>query len=130
MKEPIDRAQNAFEASPKALHLEKPKFRFGKELVITKPNQQASVKGKKVIARNRATPINSLDAAKGAKPKLYSLPLTSHKQKFHKGESKLRKDGEQQQRATSKLQFTTMPWLKMGYQFRWGCSRDPKSGVG
>lgn len=109
-----------FEASPKALQLEKPKFRPRSESVTTKPNQQALVKGKKVIAQNKAALSFSLDAAKGAKSNLHSLPLTSHELKFHEGKSNPRKDEEQHLRVTSEFQFTTMPRPKMGYQFKRG----------
>lgn len=57
IKKGPNQARNAIEASPKNFQVEKPRFRLGKEIVDTKANNsnlQASVKGKKTIARNRA----------------------------------------------------------------------------
>ena len=70
VKEGTNQAYNAIEASPGSFQVEKPRFRPEKEIVDTKankPNSQASVKGKKAIACNRASLTTQSGATKGTK---------------------------------------------------------------
>lgn len=132
VKESTIQACNAIEASLGRFQVEKLRFRPGKEIVDTKPikpNPQASVKGKKAFARNRASFTTQSGATEGTKSTV-SLPLsTSQELKRFDGEPVLGSDGRQQPRAPPQFLFSTLPKPKVGHQPQWSCERVFKSDV-
>lgn len=78
---------------------------------------KASVKGKKTLARLRASQNTVVSAAVEAEMENLPSHVVSHDQAPHKEAASRRKFGGQQLKIAPQVQLTTIKPLEMGYQF-------------
>lgn len=126
-------ARNTVEESPGSFQVEKLRSRPGKEIIDSKPikpKSQASVKGKKALARNRAPLTSQLDAAEGTKSTVSSALSASLELGLFDGEPASGSDGRQLSRGPSPFLFSTMPNPKVGHQLLRRGDRDSKNDAG
>ena len=127
-------AQLAVDPSLRALDVVNVNFRTGNDLASNKPNQKGSVKGKKALARARASQDSSLVAAEG---ELCISPCAGQVDKRASrmadvqipcgGDFNLESNGGPASKITLELQSTNMPRPKMGFKFK-GSRNDDSSG--
>ncbi|KAF3964620.1 hypothetical protein CMV_011117 [Castanea mollissima] len=129
-------AQTPTDVSPKRLELDNLDFQVKGEVGQLKPNHKASVKGKKVLARAKASQASSIGAAEREQSSCVmhshcdgessfvvhshneiEKPISNGDQATCDGEGRPRSSGESKPRGTSQLHFASMAWSKGGYKF-------------
>lgn len=106
VKGPSSWALKDYEGSPKSVGLEKGSSwdGLGKDKGVLKPNAKNSVKGKKALARARASQTNSLSAVRIAGRKNSPSSLLTHDGESQNG------DEDQRPRNSPEFLFTSAPW--------------------
>ena len=126
-KEHTNRAQTKPEGSPIAHGSGSVGTRAGVEVTKSKTNRKESIRGKKALARLRATQNLSLSTVGESETVVAPLPSNLHGQADHSDqveEMSCRHFGDHQLGAAAMLQDTAMSLPEMGFQFKGSCSRD------
>ena len=121
-------AHNTYDGSPSPGRLEARAFRPGQDMISQKPNNKASVRGKKDLACNRASTFSAFDAAKGDnKVQHTQLKVRTHKKLPFGSKSFLSVNGDRKPRTTMEFQFTGKPRAEVGDHYGRSGSGDPRS---
>ena len=122
-----NRAQSKPEGSPITHASGSVGTRAGAEVTKPKTNRKESIKGKKALARLRATQILPLSAVGESETVVEPLSSNLYGQADRSDQVKemsCRLFGDHQPGAAAMLQDTVMPLPDMGFQFKGSCSRD------
>lgn len=103
--------------------------RFDVDLSKPNPSHKAIVKGKKVLARLRASQAKLGSAVGEANNDTLHLAIISHEKTSHNASASRSNNGGQQAGFTPQFQFTTGQYLEVGHHFRGSGCRDSGNGA-
>ena len=121
-------AHNTHNERPRPGGLEAHVFRPGQDVISQKPNNKASIRGKKDLARNRVSTFSAFDTIEGDnKVQHTQLKVRTHKKLPFGSNSFLSVNGDRKPRATTEFQFTSKPRVEVGNLNGQSGSGDPRS---